>query len=156
MSLWTPDGERPVRRDPGPEPPPARAASAPAAGAPGAVGSPASGIDAENLSPEQQAEMEAMAKEMAEVRQQLASVPASVVVANHAMGLYELAAIHLSQQPPRLSEARLAIDAFAALLGAIQGRLGDDETALADALQQLRLAYVQVQGSAEGAPSPAE
>ncbi len=100
--------------------------------------------------------MEAMAKEMAEVRQQLASVPASVVVANHAMGLYELAAIHLSQQPPRLSEARLAIDAFAALLGAIQGRLGDDETALADALQQLRLAYVQVQGSAEGAPSPAE
>lgn len=100
--------------------------------------------------------MEAMANEMAEVRQQLASVPASVVVANHAMGLYELAAIHLGQQPPRLGEARLAIDAFAALLAAIEGRLGEDEAALIDALNQLRLAYVQLQGSAEGAPTTAE
>ncbi len=65
--------------------------------------------------------MEAMATEMAQVREQLASVPAAVVVANHAMGLYELAAIHLRQQPPNLAEAKVAIDAFGALSGSLEG-----------------------------------
>ncbi len=92
-----------------------------------------------------------MAAEMASVREQLASVPASVVVANHAMGLYELAAIHLSQQPPVPAEAKVAIDAFAALIDALHGRLGPDEPVLVDALSQLRLAFVQV---AEAAAAP--
>ena len=61
---------------------------------------------------------------MAQVREQLGQVPAAVVVANHAMGCYELAAIHLSNQPPRLEEAQLAIDAFGALLGAVKGSPG--------------------------------
>ena len=73
MSLWTPDGERPVGRAQEPE-----AAQPPRAAA-------AAGVDAEQLTPEQQAEMEAMATEMAQVRQQLASVPAAVVIANHAI-----------------------------------------------------------------------
>src|SRR4051812_15835558 len=47
---------------------------------------------------------------MADVRRQLAEVPAEVVVANHAMGLYELAAIHLSASPPDLVQSVLAID----------------------------------------------
>lgn len=140
MSLWTPDGERPVRRDPQPQP--AQPAVDPA------VAATAAGLDPSQLTPEQQAEMEAMATEMAEVRQQLMSVPAAVVVANHAMGLYELAAIHLGQQPPNLAESKLAIDAFAALLGAVKGRLGPDEPTLQDALNQLQLAYVQIQGTA--------
>ena len=46
-----------------------------------------------------------MIAEMAQARAEIASTPAAVVVANHAMGLYELAAIHLSQQPPNLAEA---------------------------------------------------
>ena len=62
-----------------------------------------------------------MAAEMDEVRQQLASVPASVVVANHAMGLYELAAIHLSSQPPNFAEAQVAIDAMAAIVEGLRG-----------------------------------
>ncbi len=140
MSLWTPDGERPIRREPDPQP--AQAAPTGAAAA--------AGLDPEDLTPEQQAEMEAMATEMAEVREQLASVPAAVVVANHAMGLYELAAIHLGAQPPNLPESKVAIDAFAALLGAVEGRLGADEPTLQDALNQLRLAYVQIQGSVGG------
>lgn len=37
---------------------------------------------------------------VAETRRRLAEVPASVVVTNHAMGLFELAAIHLSAEPP--------------------------------------------------------
>ena len=81
-------------------------------------------------------------------------MPAAVVVANHAMGLYELAAIHLSQQPPNKAEAKVAIDAFGALVEALQGRLGSDEPVLVDALSQLRLAFVQVAAATSDA-SPA-
>ena len=102
------------------------------------------------LSAEQEAEAHQIASEMQEVRDQLSQVPAAVVVANHAMGCYELAAIHLSHQPPRLAEAQLAIDAFGALLGAVEGRLGPDEATLNDALAQIRLAFVQVKASWEG------
>ena len=68
---------------------------------------------------------------MAAVRDRLAQVPAATVVANHAMGLYELGAIHLSQDPPSFSEATIAIDAMAALIDRLPGRLGDDEATLA-------------------------
>ena len=50
---------------------------------------------------------------MAEARARLADVPAEVVVVNHVMGLYELAAIHLSSDTPDLVSAALAIDAMA-------------------------------------------
>ena len=76
MSLWTPDGEHRVERE--------------------AAHAEPEEDPLEGLSPEQREQAMAMAAEMDEVRRQLASVPASVVVANHAMGLYELAAIHLS------------------------------------------------------------
>lgn len=100
-------------------------------------------------------ELEAMASEMAEVRRQLASVPASTVVANHAMGLYELAAIHLLQQPPRFDEAQLAIDAMGCLVEGVPGRLGEAEPTLRDALAQLRLTFVQVKAAGGAAPSGA-
>jgi hypothetical protein len=145
MSLWTPGGEHPVDRN---SPDPASDS------APGA--DPSAARPDESLSPEQRAEAEQIASEMQAVRQQLSQVPAAVVVANHAMGCYELAAIHLSNQPPRLEEARLAIDAFAALLGAVEGRLGDDEPTLQDALAQIRLAFVQVQAASAPAGSPGE
>ncbi len=106
--------------------------------------------DQPRLSSEQEAEAHEIAAEMQQVRDQLSQVPAAVVIANHAMGCYELAAIHLAHQPPRLSEAQLAIDAFGALLGAIEGRLGADEATLADALAQIRLAFVQVKAAWEG------
>lgn len=144
MSLWTPGGEHPVDRG--------GDAGTPAAGGPG--GDP----DAPRLSPEQEAEAHRMAAEMQQVREQLAQVPAAMVIANHAMGCYELAAIHLSSQPPKLEEAQLAIDAFGALLQVTQGRLGPDEVTLTDALAQIRLAFVQVKGSWEagGAGAPGE
>ena len=135
MSLWTPGGEHPVD--------PARDVPSAPAGAP------------PRLSPDQQMEAEAIAAEMAQVREELGSVPAAVVVANHAMGCYELAAIHLSAQPPALSEAQVAIDAFAALVETLTGKLGDDEDVLHDALAQIRLAFVQVKASWE-APLPSD
>ena len=47
------------------------------------------------------------------MQQELADTPAEVVIANHAIGLFQLAALHLSRQPPDLVEGRLAIDAMA-------------------------------------------
>jgi hypothetical protein len=65
------------------------------------------------------------------------------------MGLYELAAIHLSSEPPAFSEAEVAIDGMSAVVEALQGRLGENEPTLRDALSQLRVAYVQLKGAAE-------
>jgi len=85
-----------------------------------------------------------MAAELAEARRRIAEVPAAEVVANHLMGLYELGAIHLSTEPAAPEEARVAIDAMAAVLNGLAGRLGENEAVLTNALQQLQLAFVQV------------
>ncbi|MEO9224437.1 MAG: hypothetical protein ABI276_05540, partial [Acidimicrobiales bacterium] len=45
------------------------------------------------------------------------------------------------------SEAKVAIDAFAALLDAVGDQLGEDGTVLIDALAQIRLAFVQISGA---------
>lgn len=126
MSLWTPGGEHELPDD----------------------------DPTADLSEEERERLEAMAHEMAEVRQQLLQVPASTVVANHAMGLYELAAIHLSASPPGLGEARVAIDAMGAVCDALEGRLGENEGVLRDALAQLRLAFVQLQAAAGEGQGP--
>jgi hypothetical protein len=77
-----------------------------------------------------------------------------MVVANHAMGLYELAAIHLSEEDPDLAAARLAIDAMGQLVDGLAGRLGEAEVTLKDALAQLRMAFVQLSEQAGGAEAP--
>ena len=94
-----------------------------------------SGLDRDDLSAEA---LEAVA----EARRRLAEVPASVVVANHAMGLFELAAIHLSDDPPRLEDARLAIDALGHLVEGLGDRIGEHHEVLRDALANIRLVYV--------------
>lgn len=86
---------------------------------------------------------------MGELRQQLASAPAEAVVANHAYGLFELAALHLSVSPPQLDQARVAIDAMAVMVEGMAGRLGPDEAQLQEGLAQLRVAFVQVAGAAQ-------
>jgi hypothetical protein len=132
-SLWTPDGEHRVERP---------ATQAPTEPAPEPHGA------GRELTEEERAQAEELAKEMAAVRDQLARTPAAVVVANHVMGLYELAAIHLSQPSPNFAEASVAIDAMAAVLEKIAGRLGENEGTLRDALSQLQLAFVQLQSRA--------
>ncbi len=81
-----------------------------------------------------------------EARARLGSIPAEIVVANHAMGLYELAAIHLSSEPARLDDARLALDALAALVETLGRRLGEHTETLEAALAQIRLAWTSVSG----------
>ncbi len=97
---------------------------------------------------EAQAEVDAM-------RAQLASTPAEVVVANHCYGLFELAAIYLSQTPPMLFQARLAIDGLGYLLDGLRGRLGEAEQPLHESLSQLRLAFVRLEGSENSAAESA-
>ena len=88
-----------------------------------------------------------MAAQLEAMRAELANSPVEVVVANHCYGLFELAAVYLSQQPPLLAQARLAIDALASLVDGLAGRLGEAEDQLKDGLGQLRLAYVQIDGA---------
>lgn len=86
---------------------------------------------------------------LAEARARLAEVPAEVVVVNHAMGLYELAAIHLTSAPANLGAAALAIDALACLVEGLGERIGPDQAVLSDALSNIRIAFVQVKGSTD-------
>src|SRR6476620_2292761 len=120
-TIGTPGGERPVGR---PEPEPQSPA-----------GPPGGGGDDEELSDEElQARME-------QLREQLAHTPAELVIANHAYGLFELAALHLSLQPPNLDQAALASDARGARTDGLAGRLGEQEQQILEALAQLRMAF---------------
>jgi hypothetical protein len=143
-SLWTPEGEHRVSRESAPEP-----GGGPPDSAGGGGGGPGPD-DLDDLSPEERQEL---AAQLDELRSQLVNTPAEVVVANHAYGLFELAAIHLSQQPPHLDEARLAVDALGALVGGLAGRLGEAESSLNDALAQIRLTYVQISKMVDQAES---
>jgi len=155
-TLWTPSGEHPVPKKPTgetggtnpadqvarrsearsrPVPPPAGQGSGPPmAGAQGKIGD-------REPTPEEIRDAQA---EMDEVREQLLHAPVELVISNHAMGLWELAALHLSQTPPQLPQAQLAIDALSSLVDGMRGRLGDAERTLADGLAQIRLAFVQI------------
>lgn len=84
---------------------------------------------------------------LSEARARLLDVPAEVVVTNHVMGLYELAAIHLSADQPDLVSATLAIDAVAALVEGLGDRLGDDASTMRDALASIRMAFVQIKNA---------
>lgn len=144
-SLWTPGGEHEVpRQQAEPTPPPVEP--------PAADGGDLSDLPGfDELTPEQQEQARAMAAELAEARERIAETPAAEIVANHAMGMYELAAIHLSAEPPALEESRVAIDAMHAVIAALPGRLGENEAVLREALQQLQLAFVQVTNMMTGA-----
>jgi hypothetical protein len=83
---------------------------------------------------------------LAELQARLARTPAEVVIANHAFGLFELAGLHLSLDPPQLDQARLAIDAYAALVEGMGDRLGPQAKDLSAGLSQLRMAFVQISG----------
>ena len=132
-TLWTPSGEhQPVD---GPPPGPDGDAGAPP---------PPSGDDP---SPE---EIEALR----EVHARLIATPVEDVIANHALGLWQVALVHLgvitppddSGPPPApdLASAGLAIDAMAALVDGLGPRLGVHEQVLRDALTQSQMLFVEV------------
>ncbi|MGH3851248.1 MAG: hypothetical protein ACRDRT_16415 [Pseudonocardiaceae bacterium] len=130
-TLWTPSGERPIRRDPEPVSSPLPTV------APGGAG-PAD--YPEGITPEMAAEISAM-------QEQMVRTPAAVIIVNQCLSFYELAALHLDQETPILAEAQVAIDAFAAVIDALGPRLGPNEAPLREALAQIRLAFVEVKNS---------
>ena len=130
-SLWTPSGEH----SPPPEGEPAEDASAP---------------------PGEEIDEAALAEELRRVRAELAATPVADIIANHAVGLWQLAVLHLTpegDEPPDLAQASLAIDAMAALVDGLGDRLGTNAEPLRDALSQLRLAFVQVRDRGASPPS---
>jgi len=151
MTLWTPDGEYSV--------PPKTPADDQATTQPTGADAPethasdpaelADEFAGTELSPEDEERARAMAHELAEARAKLLEADVSAVIANHAIGIYELAAIHVTADNPKLDQAKLAIDALDALVMGMEGRLGEAEATLRDALHQIKLGYVQALGQAE-------
>tara|TARA_B100000073_G_scaffold138022_2_gene113365 strand:+ start:871 stop:1278 length:408 start_codon:yes stop_codon:yes gene_type:complete len=125
-SFWTPSGEHEVPNED--------------AGG-GAFDPQVAGVGDSEIDPETAAAME---QQLREAQEQLLSVPAGQIVANHVIGLFELAALHLRVDPPNLEEARLPIDAMGILVEQLGDQLPEHQT-LAAALHQIRLAFVEVQ-----------
>jgi hypothetical protein len=126
--LWTPSGEH------GAEPEPATEAVED------------DYLTDEELDPE-------VVEELRRVRAEIAATPVEDLVARHAVGLWELAYLHLSpdeDRPLRLDQAAVAIDAMGGIVDTLGDRLGDHAPALRDALGQLRMAFVEVQRAASG------
>ncbi len=119
-SIWTPNGEHEIRRP----------AKAPAQ-------------DNTQRQPAEDSVTDPV-KEIQDIEQRLRSMPAEEIVANHCYGLFQLAAIHLSSDPPGIKEASLAIDAMGAVTEKLAGRLGEAEHSLREGLAQLQLVYVQI------------
>jgi hypothetical protein len=131
-SLWTPSGEHrvPPQDEPGGAAPPDEVGGAPERTYP---------------SPEEEREIK---EQLAELSKRVAAAPPEEIVANHAYGLFELAAIHLSHRPPNVEAARLAIDGLGLLVDGLGERLGAHAPSLREALAQIRLAYVQILNAA--------
>ena len=83
-------------------------------------------------------------QDLEKLERELVATPVEAIIANHCFGLFQLAALHLSQRPPNLDEARLAIDAFGAIVDTLGERLGESAETLRGALSQARLAFVEL------------
>jgi hypothetical protein len=133
--LWTPGGGDPDR-------PPA---------------DPNGGTGHASAGPQPSAEEVAAVRELHE---RLKATPAEDVIVNHAIGIWQLALVHLGvvtppspdgePAAPDLASAGLAIDALAALTDGLADRLGEGEEMLRDALQQAQMLYVQIAEAADG------
>jgi hypothetical protein len=141
-SLWTPSGEhRPPDQPPDP---PSDDTPDPGAGVPQ---DPGAGVPQDTASAE---EVEALR----EVHARLVATPVEDVVANHALGIWQLALVHLGvitppdpdgrPPAPNLAGAGFAIDALAALVDGLGERLGVHEVVLRDALTQAQMLFVEI------------
>ena len=139
-TLWTPSGEHRVDR-----PKKTSTEKSQEANVDDAIAAALpDGVTLEDLSDEERANAEAIIKKMAQARERMLQTPAATIVANHAMGLYELAALHLSTETPNFAEASIAIDALNAIVEKMVGRLGEGEATVVNARDQIRVAFVRL------------
>ena len=125
-TIWTPGGEYVPREEPPTQP------SAPPPG-PG------------------REPTEAEVRAAVDEARRVLTTPVIEHIGGHAMALFELAALHLEreaatggEEKPDLAEASLAIDAMAALVEGLGDKLQPYRAQLDSALNQLRMAYVQL------------
>ena len=117
---------------------------------------PGGGDRGDDPEPTQQAP-EPSEEEIAALRDlhaRLAATPVADVIVNHAIGIWQLALVHLgvvtppddagNRPAPNLAAAGLAIDALSAIVDGLVGRLGEGEEMLRDALRQAQMLYVEV------------
>ena len=142
MSLWTPGGEHQVpatRRRPRPT---------------GELGDEPGGIDPDDLSDEERARLEAMAEEMAEVRQQLLRCRRRRSSPTTPWASTSWPPSTSPASRPTSPRAGWPSTPWAAWSRTCEGRLGENEPVLRDALAQLRLAFVQLQAAAGEGTGP--
>jgi hypothetical protein len=107
--------------------------------------------------PDVEQEVPPSAEEIAALRElhsRLVATPVVDVIVNHALGIWQLALVHLGvitppdeqgrAPTPDLAAAGLAIDALTALVDGLGTRLGEHEPVLRDALGQAQMLYVEV------------
>ena len=108
---------------------------------------------ADELTPEQQEQARAMAKELAEARAEILEADPTAIIANHAFGIYELAMLHITNDDPDMKAARLAVDSLGALVEGLKGRLDEAEGPLNEALHGVRLLFVERTAALKSAAS---
>ncbi|HEX9682377.1 MAG TPA: hypothetical protein VGA13_04800 [Acidimicrobiales bacterium] len=91
-------------------------------------------------------ELEAFAAEM---RRQILETPVEIVARAQAAYFGQVAAVHLTVDRPDFGAAAMAIDAMAALVDGLNGRIANEDL-LRDQLAQLRLMFVEVRQAADG------
>jgi hypothetical protein len=151
-SLWTPDGERPIRREPSTGPGPAQdpaeqepvAPESPDAADPLRAAAAALGLDLDAMSQEDREQLRAELEEMLEARRRTASVPAAELLARYLMQLGDVVTIYLEADPPAFGEAATVIEAIRGALDGIGDRLGEHEAVMREMLGQLQMIFVQV------------
>lgn len=137
-TLWTPSGEHQPDDD------------GPAAPAPGAAAPPGTGAQGAAADDPALAEAE---EQLRAVREELIRTPVVDIIANHVVGLWQLAVLHLDLEGSgvrNLDAARVAVDAVAALVRGLGEDLGQHQAPLEDALAQLQTAYVEIAGAGPG------
>ncbi|MFM7064031.1 MAG: hypothetical protein ACKO04_11150 [Actinomycetes bacterium] len=148
MSLWTPDGERPVNRQP----------AAPADDGPGvdellelvaaANGVPLDALPADAraqleqelaaLSPEDRAQMVQAIEAEASMRAQLAEAPAAAHLVSWLKAMGDQTAAYLEADPPKFADAATMITAVDALVDAVGDQLGPSKEPAAAMSAQLK------------------
>ena len=135
-TIWTPSGEYVPREEPPKQPEGAPSTPPPTGG--------------QGSAPGREPTPEEVQAALAEARRVL-HTPVIEHIGGHAMALFELAALHLEregatggEEKPDLGEASLAIDAMAALVEGLGDKLQPYRGQLESALNQLRMAYVEL------------